>query len=285
MEHNRVSISEVTKVLEKKVLDIFDSEEYQTCLKVMSKFHKYSVNNCILILLQKPEATYVAGYKAWQTKFKRHVKVGERGIRVLAPILVDDNSADSTASRTEGQQDGVKKRCVAFRQSIVFDISQTEGEDLPVFMCNELFGQVNDYAAMLEAVKEISPFYVLFGQVRGTAKGFTDGSKKRILIKDGMSEVQTLKTLVHEVAHSMLHCNLDADAAKDRGTIEVEAESIAFIVCNNFGIDTSEYSFKYIAEWSNSRELKELKSSLNIIKKTASDFIMKIEETLKKKKN
>ena len=232
----------------------------------MSRFHSYSSNNCMLIAWQRPDATLVAGYRAWQDKFGRHVKKGERGIRILSPIVVkgklpedgQDGIGDPNAEKTKA------KRLVGFRLATVFDVSQTEGRDLPSMGVDELQGE----------------------EVDGGAKGFfSRADPKRIVIQEGMPQAQTLKTAVHELAHSVMHDFEPEDKSRplpDRNTREVQAESVAFVVSNWLGLDTSDYSFGYIASWSSGKEISELRASLDEIRQASHGIIDGIEEQIPK---
>ena len=261
----------------------------------MSKFHNYSVNNTLLIALQRPDASLVAGYQAWQKNFNRHVNKGEKGIRILAPapykIKEERDKLDPVTGEIMLDQDGmpqteeVEIKIPAFRAVSVFDVKQTSGEPIPELEAKELLSTVEGYEDFVKAVTYVAPVPISFEDIPGDSKGFFSPTEKRIAVQEGMSESQTLKTMVHETAHSMLHdkeINKDILApAKDRNTKEVEAEGIAFTVCSRFGIDTSDYSFHYIAGWSSGRDMKELKSSLDTIRRTASELITGIEGQLR----
>ena len=288
-------VKEITDKLEEGLKELFESEKYKSYLSTMSKFHNYSFNNTLLIAMQKPEATLVAGYQAWQKNFNRHVNKGEKGIRILAPapykIKEERDKLDPVTGEVMLDKDGmpqteeVEIKIPAFRAVSVFDVSQTDGEPIPELEAKELLPTVEGYEDFIKAVTFVAPVPVSFEDIPGDSKGFFSPAEKRIAVQEGMSESQTLKTMVHETAHSMLHdkeVNKDILApAKDRNTKEVEAESIAYTVCQHFGIDTSEYSFGYIAGWSTGRDMKELKSSLDTIRRTASELITGIEEQLR----
>ncbi len=289
-------VKEITDKLEEGLKELFESGKYKSYLSTMSKFHNYSVNNTLLIALQKPEATLVAGYQAWQKNFNRHVNRGEKGIRILAPapykIKEERDKLDPVTGEVMLDKDGmpqteeVEIKIPAFRAVSVFDISQTDGEPIPELETKELLSTVEGYEDFIKAVTYVAPAPIGFEDIPGSSKGYFNTEENRIAVQEGMSESQTLKTMVHETAHSMLHSKEvnkeDILApAKDRNTKEVEAESIAFTVCNHFGIDTSEYSFGYIAGWSSGKDMKELKSSLDTIRRTASELITGIEEQLK----
>ena len=288
-------VQEITEKLEQGIKELFESEKYKTYLNTMSKFHNYSFNNTMLIAMQKPDATLVAGFKAWQKNFDRHVKKGEKGIRILAPapykIKEEQEKLDPVTGEIMLDKNGipiteeVEIKIPAFRVVPVFDVSQTDGKELPDIGINELSGSVEDYEDFMQALTEVSPVPITYEDIDGHAKGYFHTTDHRIAIQEGMSQSQTVKTAIHEVAHAKLHDrerNQDIVAVldKDRNTKEVEAESVAYTVCQHFGIDTSDYSFGYIAGWSSDRDIKELKSSLDTIRKTASELITGIEDRL-----
>ena len=287
-------VKEITDRLEAGLKELFESEKYKSYLSTMSKFHNYSFNNTLLIALQKPEATLVAGYKAWQKNFERHVNKGEKAIRILAPapykIKEERDKLDPVTGEMMFDENGMPQKeetevtIPAFRAVSVFDVSQTDGKPIPELEAQELLSTVEGYEDFVQALMNVFPVPVSFEEIPGDSKGYFDTVEKRIAVQKNMSESQTLKTMVHEVAHSMLHdkeVNQSMDVpAKDRNTKEVEAESVAFTVCQHFGIDTSEYSFGYIAGWSSGRDMKELKNSLDTIRRIASELITGIEGAL-----
>lgn len=260
-------IDEITTELEQGVQDVLQSDKYRGFLEMMSRFYNYSACNCILIMRQFPEATLVAGYNAWRDKFHRQVKKGEKAIRILAPCPHKKLTVDEDGNEKE-------VRWTTFRATNVFDISQTEGEELPT-MCNRLTDSVEGYEHIIEVLKGISPVPVVFRKIAGTAAGYFSQNEKEIVVCEGMSEAQTVKTLVHEIAHSILH-DKDTGTEKDadRNTRELQAESVAYTVCKYMGLDTSEYSFEYVATWSG--EAKEIAKSLEVIRKTAKGIIDQI---------
>ena len=284
-------VKEITDKLEAGLKELFESEKYKSYLSTMSKFHNYSFNNTLLIAMQKPEATLVAGYQAWQKNFERHVNKGEKAIRILAPapykIKEERDKLDPVTGEMMFDENGMPQKeetevtIPAFRAVSVFDVSQTDGKPIPELEVNELLSTVEGYEDFVQALMNISPVPIAFEDIPGDSKGYFSTAEKRIAVQENMSESQTLKTMVHEVAHSMLHdkeVNQSMDIpVQDRNTKEVEAESVAFTVCQHFGIDTSDYSFGYIAGWSSGRNMKELKSSLDTIRKTASELITGIE--------
>ena len=286
-------VQELTDKLEQGLQDLFNSDSYRNYLSTMSKFHNYSFNNTLLIAMQKPDATLVAGYKAWQKNFERHVNKGEKAIRILAPapykIKEERDKIDPVTQELLLDKDGnpqkeeVEITIPAFRAVSVFDVAQTDGKPIPELAAKELLSDVEEYQDMIRAVEAISPVPIELEEIAGDSKGYYDREAKRIAVQENMSESQTLKTMIHEVAHSKLHSKeveQDEQMKKDRNTKEVEAESIAYTVCQHFGVDTSDYSFGYIAGWSSGRDTKELRASMDTIRRTASELITGIEEQL-----
>ena len=343
---------EITDKLEQGIKELFESERFKEYLRTMSKFYHYSFSNTLLIAMQKPEATYVAGYTSWQRNFDRQVMKGEKGIKILAPAPYkakeEREKIDPSTQKPVLDADGkpvtetVEVMRPAFKVVSVFDISQTDGKELPDIIVDELSGSVENYAAFFEALKQESPAPIAFEDIPGGAKGYFSPVENRIAIQEGMSEIQTIKTAIHEIAHAKLHSidrpepepswkivmisdggtkrdflsgfasETDANEAaeregwrfvdenrfewrleveedtsavqemrKDRHTKEVEAESVAYTVCQRYGIETSDYSFGYIAGWSSDKETKELKGSLETIRKTAAEMIDSIDAKLK----
>ena len=286
-------VQELTDKLEQGLQDLFNSDSYRNYLSTMSKFHNYSFNNTLLIAMQKPDATLVAGYKAWQKNFERHVNKGGKAIRILAPapykIKEERDKIDPVTQELLLDKDGnpqkeeVEITIPAFRAVSVFDVAQTDGKPIPELAAKELLSDVEGYQDMIRAVEAISPVPIELEEIAGDSKGYYDREAKRIAVQENMSESQTLKTMIHEVAHSKLHSKeveQDEQMRKDRNTKEVEAESIAYTVCQHFGVDTSDYSFGYIAGWSSGRDTKELRASMDTIRRTASELITGIEEQL-----
>lgn len=293
-------VQEITEKLEQGLQELFESEKYKSYLNTMSKFHNYSFNNTLLIAMQKPDATLVAGYKAWQRNFERHVKKGEKGISILAPapykIKEEQEKIDQVTNEPMLDKDGmpimeeVEIKIPAFRVVPVFDVSQTDGKELPELSVSELSTDMEGYQDFMKALETVSPASIQYEDILGEAKGYFDITLNRIAIQEGMSESQTVKTAIHEVAHAKLHSRerekeTDLSERKDRNTKEVEAESVAYTVCQHFGIDTSDYSFGYIAAWSSGKEMTELKSSLDTIRRTASELISGIETQLQELQN
>ncbi len=283
-------MKEIAERLEQGVKEIFTSEMYMEYLKTMSQFHDYSFNNTLLIHLQKPDATLVAGYQAWQKKFHRQVRRGEKGIQIIAPAPIREKEEiekiDPVTMEPVLKPDGTPETeevvytIPRFRITTVFDVSQTEGEPLPELETPELMGNVENYEVFMGAIQDVSPVPFRFDEIPSGAKGYYSSEDKEIVIQERMSERQTMKTSIHEVTHAKLH---DRDIMeemgekKDKLTKEVEAESVAYIVCQYFGLDTSDYSFPYIAGWSSDKEMKELRASMDMIRKTASEFIDQME--------
>ena len=288
-------LKEITDRLEQGITELFDSERYKEYLRVMSKFHNYSFNNTLLIAMQKPDASLVAGFSAWKNNFERNVMKGQKGIKIIAPspykIKQEMQKIDPHTQKPIIGKDGkpvTEEKEVtipAYKVVSVFDVSQTEGKELPDIAVDELTGDVNRYKDFFAALEKTSPVPIAFENIEGGSHGYYHLEDKRIAINEGMSELQTLKTAIHEIAHAKLH-DIDLNAPKDeqprvdRRTREVEAESVAYTVCQHYGLDTSDYSFGYVAGWSSGRELSELKSSLETIRSAAAEIINSIDENL-----
>lgn len=268
------NIEEITEKLEKGVLEVFQGDNFKKYLEVMGRFHKYSSNNCLLIAMQKPEATLVAGFKSWQTNFKRNVKKGEKSIKILAPI---PHKFKKEVQNENGEKEIQEIKYTTFRAISVFDVSQTEGEELPT-ICKKLTGEVEDFQGLVEKLENVSPVPVAYEVIEGAASGFYSHATNSITVSSELSEQQTIKTLIHEIAHSILH-NKETGTEKDadKRTKEVQAESVAYTVCSWLGLDASDYSFGYVASWSKGREVKELQESMDIIRKTANEIIEGLE--------
>lgn len=260
-------LEEITEMLEAGVQEIFDSDRFKDYLDTMARFYDYSANNCLLIMMQCPEATLVASYKKWQDEFSRQVKKGEKAIKIIAPV---------THKRKNKKNEEEEDVYYTFRAVPVFDVSQTEGKELPDIRVSELQGDVLCYDTLIHKLIKIAPVPVSFETVDGGAKGFFSQSEGKIVVKCGMSQEQTMKTLVHEIAHSLLHCKGGDQEEADRSTREVQAESVAYVVCSGLEIDTSDYSFGYIAGWSRGNDTKKLSANLEIIRKTAKAILEKL---------
>ena len=288
-------LKEITDRLEQGITELFDSERYKEYLRVMSKFHNYSFNNTLLIAMQKPDASLVAGFSAWKNNFGRNVMKGQKGIKIIAPspfkIRQEVEKIDPHTQKPIIGKDGKpvteekEIKIPAYKVVSVFDVSQTEGKELPDIAVDELTGDVDRYKDFFAALEKTSPVPIAFENIEGGSHGYYHLEDKRIAINEGMSELQTLKTAIHEIAHAKLH-DIDLNAPKDeqprvdRRTREVEAESVAYTVCQHYGLDTSDYSFGYVAGWSSGRELSELKSSLETIRSAAAEIINSIDENL-----
>ena len=288
-EARKAEMEEITSKLEKGVKDIFDGANYQQYLNFCAKLPRYSVNNQILIMMQKPDATMCQSFTNWK-EVNRHVRKGEKGIRILAPApykMQKEQEKVDASGKTVLDKDGepvketVEVTINAFKPVSTFDISQTEGEPIPTPGVDELTGSVEGYETLLAAIKEVVPVPISFEQIDSGAKGFYHLEENRIVVQEGMSEAQTVKTLLHEASHQALHSKEAMDSAgekKSKNQKETEAESVAYVVCQHYGIDTSDYSFPYVATWSADKEVPELKASLDTIRRTASELIVKIDE-------
>ena len=283
-------MKEITDRLETGIQELFESERYKAYLTTMSKFHSYSFNNTLLIAMQGGQL--VAGYNKWRDDFHRNVKKGEKAIKILAPAPF---KAKKEVQKLDAQgrpvmgKDGKPVTEVqeiqvpAFKIVSVFDVSQTEGEPLPSIGVEELTGSVERYGEFFKALEQTSPVPIGFEDIPGGSHGYYHLTEKRIAIQEGMSELQTLKTAIHEIAHSKLHAidpeapAIDQADRPDSRTREVQAESVAYAVCQHYGLDTSDYSFGYVAGWSSGKDLKELKASLETIRATAHELITTID--------
>lgn len=285
-------VQEITDRLEQGLQELFESEKYMEWLRTMSKFHDYSLNNTLLIAFQRPDATLVAGYTAWQKQFGRQVQKGEKAIKILAPApykeKVEMEKIDPITQKVQVDAEGKPITEIqevtrpAFKVVNVFDVSQTDGRELPSLGIDELSGDVREYELFFEALKRSCPVPMEFEAVEGSAKGYYHQMEQRIAIQKGMSQIQTIKTAIHEMAHQRLHATDPLSEKTElteqtRNSKEVEAESVAYTVCQHYGIDTSDYSFAYIAGWSHGKETPELKASLNTIRKTANEMIHEID--------
>lgn len=276
--------------LEQGAKDVFTSEKYAAYLKMLAKFHSYSYRNVILILLQYPGATKVAGYNAWQKNFNRHVKRGETGIQILGYTpykrqveRVKLDKAGKPLLDSKGQQimEKVTVTVPAYKPVYVYDVEQTEGEPLPEYVTRLQGDDVGDFKLLLASLAELSPYPISFEDVPGSANGYCDHAEKKIVVQQGMSQEMTLKTTIHEIAHAREHGNVQGETLS-RQTKEVEAESIAFVVCAHLGIDASDYSFGYVSSWASGRDLPELHASLSHIQKAATEIIDKLDDIVEK---
>lgn len=281
----------IMQSLESGVEELFTSNRYQEFLKTMAKFHNYSFNNTMLIAMQRPDATLVTSYKNWQS-MGRQVMKGEKGITIIAPApykkmkekeVLDENQRPIMGTDGKPKTEQVEVTVPHFKAVTVFDIAQTSGEPIQTLAPELLTAAVQDFDSFMQAIQKISPVPIRFDEIDGNANGYYHNADKEIVIKKGLSESQTLKTAIHETAHAKLHDREIMESLgveKDRLTKEVEAESIAYCVCSSFDLDTSDYSFPYIAGWSSSREMKEMKASMDVIRKTAGEMIDQLTEEL-----
>lgn len=284
-------IDSIMQSLESGVEKLFTSNRYQEYLKTMAKFHNYSFNNTLLIAMQRPDATLVTSYKNWQS-MGRQVMKGEKGITIIAPApykkmkekeVLDENQRPIMGTDGKPKTEKVEVTVPHFKAVTVFDIAQTSGEPIQTLAPELLTAAVQDFDSFMQAIQKISPVPIRFDEIDGNANGYYHNADKEIVIKKGLSESQTLKTAIHETAHAKLHDREIMESLgveKDRLTKEVEAESVAYCVCSSFGLDTSDYSFPYIAGWSSSREMKEMKASMDVIRKTAGEMIDQLTEEL-----
>ena len=281
----------IMQSLESGVEELFTSNRYQEFLKTMAKFHNYSFNNTMLIAMQRPDATLVTSYKNWQS-MGRQVMKGEKGITIIAPApykkmkekeVLDENQRPIMGTDGKPKTEKVEVTVPHFKAVTVFDIAQTSGEPIQTLAPELLTAAVQDFDSFMQAIQKISPVPIRFDEIAGNVNGYYHNADKEIVIKKGLSESQTLKTAIHETAHAKLHDKEIMESLgveKDRLTKEVEAESVAYCVCSSFGLDTSDYSFPYIAGWSSSREMKEMKASMDVIRKTAGEMIDQLTEEL-----
>ncbi len=286
-------VEELSQKIRTGISELYESEKYKNHLNVMSKFHNYSVRNQLLIRLQNPTASLVMGYKQWQNNFERNVKKGERGIEILAysPYLInveqeklDENGNKILDKNGNPIKEEVKVKKEAYKKVVVFDISQTDGKEIKdLYLAEDLKFEVENFKSFFSALEEISPVKVEIKNIENSeVKGYYSHNENKIVVRENMPESQTIKTLVHEIAHAKLHNKEEIKNRKNNTTnfLEVEAESVAYIVSNYLGIDTSEYSFGYIAGWSVGKEQKELISSLELIQNTSSELIESLDEKL-----
>jgi len=288
-EARKKEMEEITTKLEKGVKDIFSSDNYKDYLNFCARLPRYSVNNQILIMMQRPDATMCQSFTGWKD-MNRHVVKGEKGIRILAPApykmereqdKLDSNGKAILDKDGEPVKEKVEVTINAFKPVSTFDVSQTDGDPIPSLGIAELTGSVDGYKTLLDAVTEVVPVPVTFENIESGAKGYFHLEDNRIAVQEGMSEAQTLKTIIHEAAHQALHSKEAMESSgekKSKNQKETEAESVAYVVCQHYGIDTSDYSFGYVASWSEGKEVPELKASLDTIRRTASEMIQKIDE-------
>lgn len=278
-------VKELLDKLEAGVKEVFESEQYKAYLKAMSKFHSYSFGNVMLILLQCPNASLVAGFHKWKKDFGRTVKKGEHGIQILAPCP-HKRFVEQEVEKPDGTKEKESVLIVqqGFKVAYVFDVSQTEGRELPSFGVDKLTGDVQHYDELYKAIESVAPVPIAFRSATEHSEGCYNHKEQKIYINEGLSQIQTVSVMIHETAHAILHAlpvengKIVGKPEKDRRTREVEAESVAYIVCQHFGIETGDSSFAYVTSWSKNKELPELKASLECISKTASKMIEDITE-------
>ena len=284
-------MSKIQERLLSSTKEIFESEKYAEYIATMAKFPHYSINNCILIASQCPTASLVCGYKKWQTDFNRTVNKKEHGIMIIAPIkfktdveepMFDENARPVLDENGRQKKEVVKREFQSFRPAYVFDIQQTSGDPIPT-LATLLDASVDDFEELKEIVMKVSPVPVEFSADTGGANGYYSATQKKIVIKEGLPELQTIKTMIHECAHARLGHGGEDDKW-DRESKEVQAESVAYWVASMLNLDTSDYSFGYIAGWSKNKEVSELKENLELIKTTADEISSLIEEELIRRK-
>lgn len=292
-EARKAEMKEITEKLEQGVKDIFEEQNFKDYLDFCAKLPHYSINNQILIMLQKPDATMVQSFTAWKNA-GRYVKKGEKGIRILAPAPFkieketekrDDNGNLILNGNGTPEKENVEVKINSFKTVCTYDITQTDGDPVPTIGVDELIGQVNGYNALLESIKNVIPIPISFEDIKSGAKGFYQLEENRIVVKTGMSEVQTIKTLLHESSHFLLHSKeaQSGTEKKSKNKKEVEAEAVAYVVSKHFKINTDDYSLAYVASYSADKDVPELKESLETIRKTSMDLIDLIEKNLQGK--
>lgn len=286
-ESREEKMNQIQEKLLNSTREIFESEKYAEYIATMAKFPNYSINNCILIAAQCPTASYVCGYKKWQTDFNRSVNKNEHGIMIIAPVkykadveeLVYDNN-QHTVVGADGKQEKetVTREFKSFRPAYVFDLQQTTGEPLPT-LATLLDASVDGYEKLKSILEKVSPVSISFEVIEGGANGYFSPSEQRIVVKKDLPELQTIKTMIHEIAHATLGHGGEEDKW-DRKSKEVQAESVAFWVVSMLNLDSSDYSLGYIAGWSKDKEVSELKENLELIKTTADKISADIEKEL-----
>ncbi len=300
-QQRQAQLKAITEKLEQGITDVYSSDNYREFLKTMSKFTHYSIRNTILIHMQRPDATLVAGYDVWNRKFHRHVKRGEKGIKIYAPVIRKRKETEEDVEKAEKSvipEDVIDERqtaqeekapvrpLVAFKIENVFDVSQTDGEPLPEVKPAVLDSEVADYDHFLDALIQTAKVPIYFDSIEGSANGYYSRTDNRIVVRNDMPEMQTVKTLVHEIAHSRLHAVEGEDLKKAMSALpaqhirEQQAEAVAFVVLAHYGLDAGEYSFPYVAMWAQDKELTELRDNLELIRETSNTLINEIDEQL-----
>ncbi|MBR5979508.1 MAG: DUF1738 domain-containing protein [Oscillospiraceae bacterium] len=274
MTYSEMTVDDILKSLETGIMDFMQTDRYRDYLKAVSRFHDYSTNNIALITMQKPDATLVAGYTTWKNAFNRNVRKGEKGIRIIAPSpLKVEKEKEVLDAYGNLRKEKVTVTIPKYKCVSVFDVSQTEGDRLPDIDPAELMAEVDDYGNLIRALEMTSRVPVSYREIDDGARGYFDARSEKIVIKSGMGQSQTVKTLIHEIAHSFLHGKEDGGALMPSATKEVEAESVAYTVCSALGIDTSEYTFPYVTAWASKTDNGALKDSMDRIRETASEII------------
>ena len=287
--NRKKEMDEIMEKLSDGVTACANSEEFKRLLDTMARFPRYSLNNNLLIMMQRPDATLCQSFTGWR-EMNRFVKKGEKGIRILAPApykknvekgILDASGKPVMDGDGNPVKESVEVKMTAFKPVTTFDISQTEGEPLPIVGVDELVGNIEGYFTLFEAIKACTPVPVEFEDITTGAKGYYSKAENRIAINDEMSEVQNVKTLLHESAHQKLH-SVEAlqmrEGKPSRADKEVEAESVAYVICQHFGINTSDYSFAYVAGWAEGKDISQLKESLDTIRRAAGEMITAIDE-------
>lgn len=288
--------AEVLEALKAGVENVFNSGKYQQYLDAMAKLYDYSARNCVLIAMQRPDAEYVAGMQSWNKNFARHVNKGEKAIKILAPctykktipeVVTDKDDVPVIDDKGEVVTRPMEKELRGFKVAYVFDVSQTHGKEFPE-LAKRLSGDVADYEKVKKAIEATTNCKVIYGNTPQKVNGFYSAARDLIVVNKGLSQEQTIKTLIHEAAHSRLHDPVDgAEKTASKNSREVQAESVAYIVCRRLGIDASDYSFGYVAGWGSGKDHKELTESLDVIKTEADKMYaticteLKIEPTIK----
>ena len=291
-------IKEITEKLEKGIKDLFESDNYKKYLKTMSRFTSYSLNNMLLIAMQKPDATAVAGYSTWK-QLHRQVKKGEKAIKIIAPCpyrkkvkaeVTDEQGKSILGTDGKPLMESEEKVVMGFKVVNVFDISSTEGEPLPEIV-HQLDGTIEGYSDFMKALEKFSPVPIELKKVKGAALGYYQMTNKNIVIEKDLSEVMKCKTGIHELTHALLHDRdngLEKDSLPSREVKEIEAESVSYVVCQYYGINSLDYSFGYIAGWASDKNLKELKASMETIRQASQIIITGIDrelDSIKKEKH
>ena len=285
-------IQELTEKLQTGIQELYDSEKYRDYLRTMAKFHHYSFNNSLLIWAQRPDATAVAGYRAWQTKFERTVNSGAKGIMIYEPssykrtlreVVTDEDGNPILDKDGNKVTRAVERTFPSFKVGYVYAYEDTSGEKPLSSIVSIIDRDVSNYDSVMDALRKVSPAPIRFDSISGGANGYYDLLKREIVVKDTLPQAQKIKTAVHEVAHGILHDKIDGlDQEANKREMEVSAESVAFVVCSYLGLDTNQYSFGYVAGWSAGKELKELQTKMEIIRSTAHTIISGIEAEIMK---